>query len=121
MDDEVFDSITWEAPATEGYIPNYATQGGTNVGPGFKQATGADEERDPNDPKWEGFMAVSVRDPVKELPDTKDTYVSYLVAARVRYIPSHHRTHNQLSNRQTYQITQSKLPHADDVSATSSF
>ena len=81
--EEVFDSITWETPASDGYDPQYVGAPGGNTGPGYRQSTGSVDGRDPSEPKWEGFMVVSVSDPVKELPDTKDTYVSYLVSARV--------------------------------------
>lgn len=74
-DEDVFDSITWESPAA---APS--TQQGTS-GPGFKQSTG--ESEDPHEPKWEGYLISSVKDPVKELPETKDAYVSYLVTAKV--------------------------------------
>lgn len=41
------------------------------------------EGRDPHAPKWEGYLITSVKDPVKELAETKDAYVSYLVSAKV--------------------------------------
>jgi len=37
----------------------------------------------PHDPKWEGYLITSLKDPVKELAETKDAYVSYLVSAKV--------------------------------------
>ena len=81
-DDDVFDSVTWESPATQGY-----NAGGPSIptGPGFRQsAEESDPGHGPNDPKWEGFLITAVKDPVKELAETKDAYVSYLVTAKVR-------------------------------------
>jgi hypothetical protein len=80
-DEDVFDSVTWEeSPTPEIDEPS------TSHGPGFIQSTtGANE--DPLQPKWEGYLMTSVRDPVKELAETKDAYVSYLVSAKVR-LPS---------------------------------
>lgn len=77
-DEDVFDSVTWETPqVSQGYssAPN---------GPGFIQSTADSEDRaGPHDPKWEGYLITSVKDPVKELAETKDAYVSYLVSAKV--------------------------------------
>ncbi|PFH54884.1 hypothetical protein AMATHDRAFT_72650 [Amanita thiersii Skay4041] len=72
-DEDVFDSVTWESPSA----PKYDS---THVGPGFKQSTA--EHEDPHEPKWEGYLIPSVKDPVKELAETKDAYVSYLVSAK---------------------------------------
>lgn len=83
-EEDVFDSVTWENPVdnTTGYE---AQPTAPPLGPGFRQSTSESEEgRDPNEPKWEGYLITSVKDPVKELPETKDTYVSYLVSAEVR-------------------------------------
>ncbi|KAJ2987517.1 hypothetical protein NUW54_g9404 [Trametes sanguinea] len=81
-DEDVFDSVTWESPSAP------ATYEGTSTrpsGPGFRQSTSESEDgRDPLEPKWEGYLITSVKDPVKELPETKDAYVSYLVTAKVR-------------------------------------
>jgi sorting nexin-4 len=74
-DEDVFDSITWESPAANAQQPESA------AGPGFKQSN---SDENPDDPKWEGYLLVSVRDPVKEHAETKDAYVSYLVMAKVR-------------------------------------
>ncbi|EPQ61430.1 hypothetical protein GLOTRDRAFT_124154 [Gloeophyllum trabeum ATCC 11539] len=78
-DEDVFDSVTWESPSA----PAYGTEEPTApVGPGFKQSTSESEDgRGPHDPKWEGYLITSVKDPVKELAETKDAYVSYLVFA----------------------------------------
>jgi len=79
-DDDVFDSVTWESPNTPAYDieENFAAKG-----PGFRQSTADNEEgRGPHDPKWEGYLITSVKDPVKELAETKDAYVSYLVSAK---------------------------------------
>ncbi|KAI0801104.1 hypothetical protein C8Q74DRAFT_467319 [Fomes fomentarius] len=79
-DEDVFDSVTWESPA----VPT--TYEGTSTapsGPGFRQSTSESEDgRGPHDPKWEGYLITSVKDPVKELAETKDAYVSYLVTAK---------------------------------------
>ncbi|RDX51035.1 hypothetical protein OH76DRAFT_1436058 [Lentinus brumalis] len=79
-DEDVFDSVTWESP------PVPTTYEGTSTapaGPGFRQSTSESEDgRGPNDPKWEGYLITSVKDPVKELAETKDAYVSYLVSAK---------------------------------------
>jgi sorting nexin-4 len=79
MDDDVFDNITWESPAGPGYddLDEHAA-----LGPGFRQSTSEGND-DPLQPKWEGYLITAVRDPVKELGETKDAYVSYLVTAKV--------------------------------------
>jgi sorting nexin-4 len=79
-DDDVFDSVTWESPTAPAYDieDNFVA-----TGPGFRQSTADSEEgRGPHDPKWEGYLITSVKDPVKELAETKDAYVSYLVSAK---------------------------------------
>ncbi|KAI0697537.1 lipid binding protein [Cytidiella melzeri] len=78
-EDDVFDSVTWESPAQQVY------DAGPSVpsGPGFRQSTAdGDSEHGPHDPKWEGYLITTVKDPVKELAETKDAYVSYLVTAK---------------------------------------
>ncbi|CAK5280294.1 unnamed protein product [Mycena citricolor] len=77
-DEDVFDSVTWESPSA----PPYETprEGPGPSGPGFRQSTS--DSGEPNDPKWEGYLITSVSDPVKELAETKDAYVSYLVSAK---------------------------------------
>lgn len=77
-DEDVFDSVTWESPAA----PTYDFEEVAPTGPGFRQST---ESEGPHDPKWEGYLITSVKDPVKELAETKDAYVSYLVQAKVRF------------------------------------
>lgn len=84
-EDDVFESVAWDTP-TAGY--ETALQGEPSSTPtprpGFKQSTTESvDERGPHDPKWEGYLITSVRDPVKELAETKDAYVSYLVSAKV--------------------------------------
>ena len=82
-DDDVFDSVTWESPGTQGYDAGGPSSAPS--GPGFRQSTSeSDSGHGPNDPKWEGYLITAVRDPVKELAETKDAYVSYLVTAKVR-------------------------------------
>ncbi|KNZ75024.1 Sorting nexin-4 [Termitomyces sp. J132] len=76
-DDDVFDSVTWESPAPATAYNNEPVLSG----PGFRQST-TDSNEGPLDPKWEGYLITSVKDPVKELADTKDAYVSYLVQAK---------------------------------------
>lgn len=79
-DEDVFDSVTWEeSPTPEIDEPT------TSHGPGFRQST-TDTNEDPLQPKWDGYLITSVRDPVKELAETKDAYVSYLVSAKVRLL-----------------------------------
>ena len=81
--EDVFDSVTWETPSGGGAAYNPPTSG-----PGFRQSTSdSAEEPRPHDPKWEGYLITSVKDPVKELAETKDAYVSYLVSAKVRLKP----------------------------------
>lgn len=77
-DEDVFDSVTWESPSAP-YDPSEPI---ASQGPGFRQTT-FDSNEDPLQPKWEGYLITSVRDPVKELAETKDAYVSYLVSAHV--------------------------------------
>lgn len=81
-EEDVFDSVTWESPSTPGYDNNAHNAAS---GPGFIQST-VDGNDDPLQPKWEGYLVTSVRDPVKELAETKDAYVSYLVSAKVRVV-----------------------------------
>lgn len=80
-DEDVFDSVTWESPAAP---LTYEGTSAARTGPGFRQSTSESEDgRGPHDPKWEGYLITSVKDPVKELAETKDAYVSYLVSAKV--------------------------------------
>ncbi|KAF5368461.1 hypothetical protein D9758_002281 [Tetrapyrgos nigripes] len=77
-DEDVFDSVTWDSPAD----PSYQVHQTPSSGPGFRQSTVGTSEAGPHDPKWEGYLITSVKDPVKELAETKDAYVSYLVSAK---------------------------------------
>jgi sorting nexin-4 len=83
--EDVFDSVTWDSPADNGYdFPNPSVPSR----PGFKQSIEEGEEsRGPHDPKWYGYLITQVKDPVKELAETKDAYVSYSVTAKVCYNP----------------------------------
>ena len=81
LDEDVFDSVTWETPTANGYEVETPR---VSSGPGFRQSIAGAEGGGPNEPKWEGYLITSVKDPLKELPDTKDAYVSYLVTAEVR-------------------------------------
>lgn len=88
MDDDVFESVDWDAaPTSVTAAPAYAIvdepAASTPPGPGFRQSLADDDDgRGQYEPKWEGYLSTSVRDPVKELADTKDAYVSYLVTAQ---------------------------------------
>jgi sorting nexin-4 len=111
-DEDVFDSVTWESPATHAFdIDEHIP-----TGPGFRQST-ADNDSGPLDPKWEGYLITSVKDPVKELAETKDAYVSYLVQARVRYFiilwPS-----LSPASRQTSRSSLLQIPLLDGASKT---
>ncbi|KIJ66303.1 hypothetical protein HYDPIDRAFT_38670 [Hydnomerulius pinastri MD-312] len=78
-EEDVFDSVTWES-ASAPYDVDHTVQ---PTGPGFKQSTaGVEEPQGPHDPKWEGYLITIVKDPVKELAETKDAYVSYMVSAK---------------------------------------
>lgn len=83
--EDVFDSVTWETPSAAngydtGYMDNRPEEGATAGRPGYMTH---DEETEPHEPKWEGYLIVSVVEPIKELDGTKDMYVSYSVAAKV--------------------------------------
>jgi sorting nexin-4 len=83
--EDIFDSVTWDSPADHGYATASASAPSR---PGFKQSIEEGEEnRGPHDPKWYGYLITQVKDPVKELAETKDAYVSYLVTAKVSYNP----------------------------------
>lgn len=119
-DDDVFDSVTWESPSA----PTTYDAGPSISGPGFRQSTDDGEPgHGPHDPKWEGYLITNVKDPVKELADTKDAYVSYLVTAKVGHcrismlyaLTGHGR-------RPTYQYSQLRtLRHADGSRTLSSY
>lgn len=81
--EDIFDSVTWESPADNGYA---AANPSVPPRPGFKQSIEeGEEDRGPHDPKWYGYLITQVKDPVKELAETKDAYVSYLVTAKVGF------------------------------------
>ena len=89
-EEDVFESVAWETPSAGYHAQSTADEDPSpSIGPGFRQSMDPDAstERGPHVPKWEGFLITSVQDPVKELPDTKDAYVSYLVSAKVRPQP----------------------------------
>jgi len=78
--EDIFDSVTWESPADNGYA---AANPSVPPRPGFKQSIEEGEEnRGPHDPKWYGYLITQVKDPVKEMAETKDAYASYLVTAK---------------------------------------
>jgi sorting nexin-4 len=102
MDEDVFDSVTWETHASEPvrdpYDPNFqaeaaspvATAPVTSNGPGYRQSMDSVGDADASTPKWTGYLLVQVKDPVKELDGTKDVYISYLVEARVSVHECYH-------------------------------
>ncbi|KAG8818262.1 intercellular trafficking and secretion [Serendipita sp. 399] len=80
--DDVFDSVTWETPsASNGYDVFSTDRDQPTQRPGYMNINSEDGTA-PNEPKWEGYLIATVKDPVKELDGTKDVYVSYLVAAK---------------------------------------
>lgn len=89
MQDEVFDSVMWDTPNTGG--GGYDASGDTDnervarPGPGYRQEPAQPSS---DEPRWEGYLDVEVKDPVKELELTKDAYVSYLVVGRVSLFQS---------------------------------
>ncbi|KAJ3995538.1 hypothetical protein F5050DRAFT_1766485 [Lentinula boryana] len=76
-DEDVFDSVTWESPTAPVYADHIPP-----TGLGYRQSIDSNEGG-PHDPKWEGHLITAVTDPQKELAETKDAYVSYLVSAKV--------------------------------------
>jgi len=105
-EEDVFDSVTWETPAPPSV--HYATPSG----PGFRQSTVDSEEgHGPHDPKWEGYLITSVKDPVKELAETKDAYVSYLVSAKVRRPPIHSRAQSNHGHPRQIFLYSRRLRH----------
>ena len=69
-DEDVFDSVTWENEQVSAANPYDAGAPGTS-GPGYRQSTAdSDEGHGTHDPKWEGYLITSVKDPVKELAET---------------------------------------------------
>lgn len=81
-EEDIFDSVTWESPSAATYDTHDRA---APTGPGFIQST-VEGNDDPLQPKWEGYLLTAVRDPVKELAETKDAYVSYLVSAKVSFV-----------------------------------
>ncbi|QRV83326.1 hypothetical protein RhiJN_11342 [Ceratobasidium sp. AG-Ba] len=95
MDEDVFDSVTWETPASEPvrdpYDPEFQPSSApisspqvplSSSGPGYRQSVDSTGDADASTPKWSGYLLVEVKDPIKELDGTKDVYISYLVEAR---------------------------------------
>ncbi|KAG8716929.1 intercellular trafficking and secretion, partial [Ceratobasidium sp. 394] len=97
MDEDVFDSVTWETPGStepvrDPYDPNFQPSAApvsppapapvSSSGPGYRQSLDSAGDADASTPKWGGYLLVQVKDPVKELDGTKDVYISYLVEAR---------------------------------------
>jgi hypothetical protein len=111
--EDVFDSVTWESPADNGYD---AANPSVPQRPGFKQSIEEGEEsRGPHDPKWYGYLITHVKDPVKELAETKDAYVSYLVTAKVRLAPSHPLPSILNIHRRTCLSSQPPIPPRGDA------
>lgn len=79
---EVFDSVLWDTPPVSGYDASGDQSGHAESSsrPGYRQDSVSTSNEHP---KWEGYLDVEVKDPVKELESTKDAYVSYLVVGRV--------------------------------------
>jgi sorting nexin-4 len=112
-DEDVFDSVTWESPTNPYDVDEPAPSG-----PGFRLSTvGEEDGRAPNDPKWEGYLITSVKDPVKELAETKDAYVSYLVSAKVGE-PSCILCPSNPVTRPTYLYSPPQIRHRAGVSRT---
>ncbi|CAE7232139.1 unnamed protein product [Rhizoctonia solani] len=96
MDEDVFDSVTWETqtsqPVRDPYDPDFHTETiespvqtpviPSTSGPGYRQSLDSTGDADASTPKWNGYLLVQVKDPLKELDGTKDVYISYLVEAR---------------------------------------
>ena len=116
-DDDVFDSVTWESPSAP---TTYDAGPSISSGPGFRQSTDdAEPGNGPHDPKWEGYLITTVKDPVKELADTKDAYVSYLVSAKVCYDVAYLLyALTQSGSRPTYPYCPLRTLQADDGSRT---
>lgn len=86
MEDEIFDSVTWDTPSPGGYdaiIDEGHKKAESSTGPGYRQEGGQIQTAS-DEPKWEGYLEVEVKDPIRELEGTKDTYISYLVCGQVR-------------------------------------
>ena len=114
--EDVFDSVTWESPADNGYAP---TDVFVPSRPGFKQSIEEGEEnRGPHDPKWYGYLVTQVKDPVKELAETKDAYVSYLVTAKVSFNPPNLLLFILILIRQTYLSSRPQTPPRGDAFKT---
>jgi sorting nexin-4 len=79
---EVFDSVVWDtaSPSSHDAVISPSSRAESSSRPGYRQEPMPSSQ----DPKWEGYLDVEVKDPVKELEHTKDAYVSYLVVGRVR-------------------------------------
>lgn len=111
-DEDVFDSVTWESP--NAHAPEF--EGPSHLkGPGFRQTT-FDSNEDPLQPKWEGYLITSVRDPVKELAETKDAYVSYLVSAKVLLLAPYYNPMYSFHRRRTCPYSLPLIPHQEGVS-----
>ena len=84
MDDDVFDSVTWETPSPRAFdaLSDNDHEAETSTGPGYRQEGGLPPQGN-DEPKWEGYLQIQVSDPIKELEGTKDTYISYLVSGKV--------------------------------------
>ncbi|CCO28273.1 Sorting nexin-4 AltName: Full=Autophagy-related protein 24 [Rhizoctonia solani AG-1 IB] len=96
MDEDVFDSVTWDTQASEPvrdpYDPEFQTETAVSPiqtpiassasGPGYRQSMDSTGDADASTPKWNGYLLVQVKDPLKELDGTKDVFISYKVEAR---------------------------------------
>lgn len=102
LDEDIFDSVTWETPSAN----RYDSEAPSN-GPGYRQST-VDSGEGTHEPKWEGYLITSVKDPVKELAETKDAYVSYLVTAEVFLLHALRSDSNWICRR-IYQLSPLRL------------
>lgn len=114
MDEDVFDSVTWETqasqPVRDPYDPDFQPETAespvqtpvvpSTSGPGYRQSVDSTGDADASTPKWNGYLLVQVKDPLKELDGTKDVFISYLVEARTN-LPTF--TQNNPSARRRFQ------------------
>lgn len=88
MDNDVFDSVQWDSEANT--PPTMVDYPATSAN-ASRTAKGYNVNHDDQDPaavKWEGYLSLTVSDPIKELEGTKDMYVSYRVSAKVSSLHS---------------------------------
>ncbi|SRR5258708_6963439 len=86
MESEIFDSVTWDTPNDGGLHPHAGHISENLPGPGYRQTGDSGQALTGGEPRWEGYLDVELKDPIKELDGTKDAYISYLVRGRVRFL-----------------------------------